>query len=195
LINNYLELKLLINIGQATALISYLRDFNIPEPVVGGLLFSILFALIYFIFDFTVEFNLTARDFMLVYFFTTIGLNSNIMELVKGGKPLIILLIATIIYMVIQNIIGISVASLFGLDAVVGLLGGTVSLIGGHGTAIVWAPTFKEQYGIGNAMEIGIAYATFGLILASLMGGPIASYLIKKNLKSLTGKPEESLCH
>ncbi len=158
-----------------------LRDFNIPEPVVGGLLFSILFAIIHFSFGISVEFDLAARDIMLVYFFTTIGLNSNIMDLVKGGKPLIILLTATILYMIIQNVVGISVASLFGLEPLVGMLGGTVSLIGGHGTAIAWAPTFAEEYGIHNAMEIGIACATFGLILASLMGGPIASYLIKKH--------------
>ncbi len=158
-----------------------LRDFNIPEPVVGGLLFSILFAVLYFSTGISVDFDLHARDIMLVYFFTTIGLNSNIMDLIKGGKPLIILLAATIFYMVLQNVIGISVASAFGLEPLVGMLGGTVSLIGGHGTAIAWAPTFVEQYGIHNAMEIGIACATFGLILASLMGGPIASYLIKKH--------------
>ncbi len=158
-----------------------LRDLNIPEPVVGGLLFSILFAIIHFTIGISIEFDLQARDIMLVYFFTTIGLNSNIMDLVKGGKPLIILLAATLLYMIIQNAVGISVATMFGLEPLVGMLGGTVSLIGGHGTAIAWAPTFAEEYGIHNAMEIGIACATFGLILASLMGGPIASFLIKKH--------------
>ena len=160
---------------------AFLRNFNIPEPVVGGLLFSIIFAIIYFTSGIAVEFDLQARDIMLVYFFTTIGLNSNIKDLIKGGKPLIILLMATVLYMVIQNLVGISVATGFGLEPIVGMLGGTVSLIGGHGTAIAWAPTFAEQYGIHNAMEISIACATFGLILASIMGGPIASYLIKKH--------------
>jgi ESS family glutamate:Na+ symporter len=61
------------------------------------------------------------------------------------------------------------------------LLAGTVALIGGHGTAIAWAPTFAEQYGVAGAMEIGIASATCGLILASLMGGPIAKYLIARH--------------
>ena len=103
-----------------------LRDFNIPEPVVGGLLFSILFAIIHFSIGISIEFDLKARDIMLVYFFTTIGLNSNIMDLVKGGKPLVILLAATIFYMIIQNVVGISIASLFGLEPLVGLLGGTV---------------------------------------------------------------------
>lgn len=176
---------LVLFVGKALNLrFAMLRNFNIPEPVVGGLLFSILFAIVYFSVGVSIEFNLQARDIMLVYFFTTIGLNSNIMDLVRGGKPLVILLLATIMYMVIQNVVGISVASLMGLEPIVGMLGGTVSLIGGHGTAIAWAPTFVEKYNIHNAMEIAIACATFGLILASLMGGPIASYLIKKhNLK------------
>lgn len=160
---------------------AFLRNFNIPEPVVGGLLFSMIFAAIYFTSGVAVEFDLEARDVMLVYFFTTIGLNSKVKDLIKGGKPLIVLLMATVLYMVIQNLVGISVATSFGLEPIVGMLGGTVSLIGGHGTAIAWAPTFVEQYGIHNAMEIGIACATFGLILASIMGGPIASYLIKKH--------------
>jgi ESS family glutamate:Na+ symporter len=185
---------LVLFIGKALNLrFSILRNLNIPEPVVGGLLFSIIFALIHFSIGVSVEFDLSARDLMLVYFFTTIGLNSNLMDLVKGGKPLIILLIATIIYMAIQNFVGISVATMLGLEPIVGLLGGTVSLIGGHGTAIAWAPTFAEQYGISNAMEIGIACATFGLILASLMGGPIASYLIKKHdLKPVQADDEDN---
>jgi glutamate:Na+ symporter, ESS family len=101
--------------------------------------------------------------------------------LLAGGKPLMILLTVTIAYMVLQNLTGISVAALFDLPAAVGLLGGTMSLIGGHGTAIAWAPNVAQNYGVGNAMEIGIACATFGLILASLMGGPIAKFLITRN--------------
>lgn len=160
---------------------SLLRDYNIPEAVVGGLLFALLSALIYFTLDVAIEFDLGARDFLLVYFFTTIGLNAKLSDLLSGGRPLVILLTLTIAYMFIQNITGISIATAFGLAPQTGLLGGTVSLIGGHGTAIAWSPTFRDEYGIENAVEIGIACATFGLILASTMGGPIAKYLITKN--------------
>ncbi len=159
----------------------FLRDYNIPEPVVGGLLFSLVSALVYFLFDFSVEFDLSARDFLLVYFFTTIGLNAKLSDLVSGGKPLLILLAATVGYMFIQNITGVSIATAFGLPPQVGLLGGTVSLVGGHGTTIAWSPKFAEEYGISNALEIGVACATFGLVLASTMGGPIAKYLIAKH--------------
>ncbi len=169
---------------------SILRDLNIPEPVVGGLLFSVIFALIHFLFGLSIEFDLTSRDMMLIYFFTTIGLSSSVLDLIKGGKPLVILLSITVLYMIIQNVVGISIAKIFDLNPMIGLLGGTVSLIGGHGTTIAWAPVFKEQFGIANAMEIGIATATFGLILASLMGGPIASFFIKRD--NLKANPNEA---
>ena len=158
-----------------------LRGLSIPEPVTGGLLFSLLFWLVHAVSGVAVEFNLAARDILLVYFFTTIGINASLRDLLAGGKPLLILLVITIAYMFLQNVTGITIATLFDLPAAVGLLGGTVSLIGGHGTAIAWAPRIAEEFGVGNAMEIGIASATFGLILASLMGGPIARFLINRH--------------
>lgn len=171
--------------------IPVLREFSIPEPVTGGLLVSLLLTLLYFIAGTGVEFELGARDILLVYFFTTIGINASFRDLLAGGKPLAILFMITILYMFLQNLTGIGVASLFGLENAVGLIGGTVSLIGGHGTSIAWAPRFAEDYGISNAMEIGIACATFGLVLASLMGGPVARFLIQRH--KLTPEKEEPL--
>lgn len=162
-------------------MVAALREFSIPEPVSGGILFSVLFALIYAVFDVEVQFDLFARDVLLVYFFTTIGINASLKDLLKGGMPLVILLAITIGYMLVQNFTGMGIASLFDLGTPVGLLGGSVSLIGGHGTAIAWAPKISEGFGVTNAMEIGIACATFGLILASLMGGPIAKFLITRH--------------
>ena len=161
--------------------VPFLREFSIPEPVTGGLLFSVLFGIVYATTGVAVEFELAARNALLVYFFTTIGINASLKDLLAGGKPLVVLLVITIGYMVVQNITGISVAALFEQPTPVGMLGGTVSLIGGHGTAIAWAPRIAEDYGVSNAMEIGIACATFGLILASLMGGPIAKFLITRH--------------
>ncbi len=151
--------------------IGFLKEFSIPEPVSGGILASILFGVLYATTSIEVQFDLFARDVLLVYFFTTIGINSSLRDLFKGGKPLVILLVITIFFMIMQNIVGISVASMFGLEPVFGLLSGSISLIGGHGTAIAWAPKVGEQFGLESAMEIGIASATFGLILASLFNG------------------------
>ncbi len=161
--------------------VAFLREFSIPEPVTGGLLLSVLFEILYAATGVAVEFELAVRDVLLVYFFTIIGINASLKDLLAGGKPLVVLLVITISYMVVQNLAAISTAALFDLSAATGLLGGTVSLIGGHGTAIAWAPQLAENYGVSNAIEIGIACATFGLILASLMGGPIAKFLITRH--------------
>lgn len=161
--------------------IAFFRDYNIPEPVTGGILAALIFWSIHQIFDFSFIFHMETRDILLITFFTTIGLSARFQTLKEGGSALVILLVLAVLYLVIQNIIGISIAQAVGLDAVVGLLGGSVSLSGGHGTTIAWAPRFIEQYGIPNAMEIGIACATFGLVIGGLIGGPIAKLLIKRH--------------
>jgi ESS family glutamate:Na+ symporter len=170
--------------------VGLLRELSIPEPVTGGLLFSVLFGLVYLLSGVEVDFALHARDILLVYFFTTIGINASARDLLAGGRPLVILLAITVTFMLAQNFTGIAVAGLFGLPSAVGVLGGSVSLIGGHGTAIAWSPAIGADHGIPNAMEIGIASATFGLILASIMGGPIAKFLINRH--GLKPTPEQA---
>jgi ESS family glutamate:Na+ symporter len=133
------------------------------------------------------------RDTLLIVFFTTIGLSSRVDTLLQGGVSLLILLVLAVGYLYLQNLTGLSVISVTELPTAVGVLGGSVSLSGGHGTAIAWAPTFVQQYGVGNALEIGIACATFGLILGGLAGGPVAKFLITRyDLKS-TDEDEPSV--
>jgi ESS family glutamate:Na+ symporter len=154
--------------------IKFLREFNIPEPVTGGILASLLaFALFYFT-GFELKFELYVRDILLVYFFTTIGLNARLSDLISGGRPLVILLVLTLGYIVLQDIVGVATAMMIGEPKAIGVLTGSVSLIGGHGTAIAWSPEIADKQGIKNALEIGIASATLGLVIASLLGGPIA---------------------
>ena len=161
--------------------VAFLREFNIPEPVTSGLLVCILLALIHGFTGLEIGFNLQARDFLLLYFFAAIGLTADIKMLLSGGWTLLILVVSTVVFIILQNLTGVGMATLLGFNPLVGLLGGSVSMLGGHGTAIAWAPTFVSRYGIDNAKEIGIACATFGLVLASLMGGPIARILIRGN--------------
>ena len=157
-----------------------LRSFNIPEPVASGLLVSLLVGGLHAVSGLELGFNLAVRDFLLLYFFAGIGLNADIRTLRAGGWPLLILLAATVVYIAIQNFTGVAMASLLGLDPLVGLLTGSVSLVGGHGTAIAWGPRFAELHGVQSAVEIGTASATFGLILSALMGGPLARILIRR---------------
>lgn len=169
-----------------------LQDFNIPEPVTGGLISATLVFIAFTFFSTEVSFDLTTRDRLLVYFFTAIGLNARFSDLVDGGKPLIILLVLTLIFIVIQNVIGIGSAYFIGVDSAVGVLAGSASLIGGHGTAIAWAPDIKDL-GVPNALEIGVAAATLGLVVASLIGGPIAKFLLSKHQLSGSQSEEPSV--
>jgi len=159
----------------------FLQEFTIPEPVSGGLLVALLITLLHVLFGLDISFGLRARDLLLVYFFTTVGMNASFADLRRGGRSLVVLLALTILLMLAQNLLGISLARWSGLPPASGLLLGTVSLIGGHGTTIAWAPQFASEQGVANALEIGIAAATFGLILASASGGPIARYLIRRH--------------
>lgn len=157
-----------------------LRKYNIPEPVTGGLLFSFAFGAVYLLSGVKVDFDLTARDILLVYFFTVIGINAHVADLARGGKALGGLLAVTVAFMVAENLIGVGAARILGLDPSVGLLAASISMTGGHGTAIAWAPVIAETRGVADAMEIGVVCATMGLVLASLAGGPVARFLIRR---------------
>ena len=163
-----------------TSKVAFLQEYNIPEPVSGGLIASLVFGVLYAAFGMELFFTLDLRDTLLIVFFTTIGLSSKFSTLVEGGKPLLILLFVAVVYLFIQNFTGLGVARLTGQPAEIGIIGGSVSLSGGHGTAIAWAPRFISDYGIASAMEVGIACATFGLILGGLIGGPLAKLLITR---------------
>ena len=173
-----------------TRKVSFLRDYNIPQPVTGGVLASLVVGAIFYLFETTISFDLDMRDILLITFFTTIGLSSRVSTLVKGGRKLLILVGIAVVYLLVQNLTGLIVAGAAGLDLNIGLIAGSVSLSGGHGTAIAWAPTFQEQYGVAGSSEIGVACATFGLVLGGVMGGPIAKFLITRHrLQSESKEP------
>ncbi|MGS0728750.1 sodium/glutamate symporter, partial [Shewanella sp. 0m-11] len=155
-----------------------LRKYSIPEPVVGGFACAAIVGILYYAFDIQIEFNLSVRDTLLLYFFAGIGLKADFATLIKGGKPLLILIVLASVFIFLQNFTGVTIASLFGLDPKAGLMSGSISLIGGVGTAMAWTPTFVEELGIVNASELGIASNTLGLISACVIGGPIAAYLM-----------------
>ena len=171
--------------------VRFFRDYNIPEPVTGGLLASLLVGLLYWVTEVEINFDMGNRDMLLVVFFTTIGLSSRLDVLRQGGRMLILLLVMAVGYLLLQNLAGMALASFVGRPPALGLLAGSVSLSGGHGTAIAWAPTFAEMYNLPFAMEVGLACATFGLIFGGLAGGPIARVLIWKH--KLTSAEEGDL--
>ena len=164
-----------------TGRIEILRRYSIPEPVIGGFLCAAAVGLAYFVFDLKVTFTLEVRDWLLLYFFAAIGLRADIRTLISGGKPLVILLVLASTFIFLQNLTGIGIATAFGMDPKAGLMVGSISLTGGVGTALAWAPTFVDSLGISNALELGVAANTVGLISACVIGGPIARYLITRH--------------
>ncbi|MFG1320634.1 sodium/glutamate symporter [Xanthobacter autotrophicus] len=160
--------------------IAPLRRWNIPEAVTGGLLAAVVTLLCYRVLGLAISFDLAARDMLLLYFFTGIGLNARVSDLALGGRPLLILLGLTVVYLGLQNAVAIGGAKALGLPDGIAPLLGSVSLIGGHGTTIAWAPLISERFGLPNALEVGIASATLGLVIASLVGGPVAGILISR---------------
>ena len=161
--------------------ISALREYDIPEPVSGGLVFALLFWVFQVASGYRVTFEFSVRDLLLVYFFITIGLNARISDLTAGGRPLLTLLICIGAFLLLQDGLGVMTATLLGRPMALGLLVGSVSLLGGHGTAIAWAPAFEQQHGISNALEIGVLCSTAGLVVAGLVGGPLAHVLIQRH--------------
>ncbi|MDR2261891.1 MAG: sodium/glutamate symporter [Enterobacter asburiae] len=159
--------------------ISLLKKYTIPEPVAGGLLVAIALLVLKKSMDLEFDFDMSLRDPLMLAFFATIGLNANLASLRAGGKVLGIFLLVVVGLLLMQNLIGLSMAYLLGLDPLMGLLAGSVTLLGGHGTGAAWSEVFVEQYGFENAMEVAMACATFGLILGGLLGGPVARYLVK----------------
>ena len=134
--------------------VQFLRHYNIPEPATGGVLASLLFALFYLVSGSAAGFDLSSRDTLLVVFFTTVGLNAKFGTLLAGGKPLVILIGCASAFLVVQNLTGVGVAYILDVPLLAGLLGGSVSLSGGHGTAIAWGGV-AEQAGCGLADRPG----------------------------------------
>lgn len=162
-----------------TRQIRFLRDFNIPEAISGGLLCSVVVAIIFAATNRQIEFDLAPRDSLLLIFFSTIGLSAKLKTLISGGKSLAILVVCAVGFLILQDIAGVAVAMAYGVAPAYGLMAGSIAFAGGHGSAISYGQLATDQ-GLPNAMELGLACATFGLIAGGLIGGPIARRLTSK---------------
>jgi glutamate:Na+ symporter, ESS family len=160
---------------------SSLKRFSIPPPVVGGVLVAILLAVADAIGGVRISFDMSLRDNLLLMFFTTVGLSADARMLTKGGPKLMIFLVVSTVFIAIQNFVGIAAAMAMDLHPVVGLLGGSITLTGGHGTGAAYGGRFGDTMNIAGAMELTMACATAGLVLGSLLGGPLAEYLVTRH--------------
>ncbi len=162
------------------AKIKFLQDFNIPEPVAGGLVAAAILYALHAIYGVSFKFEKPLQDAFMLIFFTSIGLSADFSRLKAGGFPLVIFTAVVGSFIVVQNTVGVGLASLFGLDPLIGLITGSITLTGGHGTAGAWGPDFEKNFGLTGATGLGMAAATFGLVAGGLIGGPVARRLINK---------------
>ncbi|MFM0632793.1 sodium/glutamate symporter [Paraburkholderia xenovorans] len=165
---------------QILARVRLLRTYSIPEPVVGGLLVSLLVFALNRALQIDVRFDTTLQVPLMLTFFATIGVNADLARLKAGGRSLMAFLGVVVGLLVMQDALGIGLAWALGQERLLGLLGASVTLSGGHGTGAAWAKVFAERHGLASATEIAIACATFGLILGGLIGGPVARFLITR---------------
>src|ERR1700757_5528501 len=160
--------------------VAFLRNYNIPEPVTGGFLAAVALWVFHAATGQAISFEMISRDRLLVIFFAAVGLNARLSDLLAGGRALLVLCVLTTIFDFLQNVVGTLGASLFGLPSAAGVIMGSIALVGGHGTTIAWAPAIAAEHGFPAAIETGTAVATIGMIVASLLGGPVAKFLIER---------------
>lgn len=175
-----------------TRRIKFLATYNIPEPVAGGLLAGCVVVLIKYFIGVSFIFDSDLQTAFMLMFFASIGLSADFKRLKVGGIPLVIFSMTVSGLIIVQNVVGVSMAALVGLDPLMGLVTGSITLTGGHGTAAAWGPILEDRYGVVGATTLGVATATFGLVAGGMIGGPVAKILLKK-MKREPLPPQEHL--
>jgi ESS family glutamate:Na+ symporter len=156
-----------------------LVKYSIPAPAIGGLVVAVAAAvlqankIVSFAFDGTLQ-----RVFM-ICFFCTVGMNASYKLVLKGGVMVVAFWGVSTLVSVLQNAAGISIAHSFGLNPLMGIIGGSIPMIGGLGTAGAYGALFEDSYGIEGALSAAIACATFGMVAGSVVGGPVGEWIIK----------------
>lgn len=168
--------------------VSFFEKFFIPAPVIGGTLFSIILLIGHQTETFTFSFNDDIKNLLMIAFFTTVGFSASLKILKKGGVGVALFLLAAVILVILQDIIGPVLAKALGINPLLGLAAGSIPLTGGHGTSGAFGP-YLEDLGATGATVVAVASATYGLIAGCLIGGPIGRRLmIKNNLKPTENK-------
>lgn len=160
--------------------VSFLEKFCIPAPVIGGLIFAVLILVFNQTGILALKMDMTLKTLFMTAFFTTVGFTASFKLLKKGGIQVLIFLVLAVILVTLQDVVGVVLAKVFKLNHLIGLSTGSVPMTGGHGTSGAFAPIFEKSGAVG-ATTVAMASATFGLIMGSMLGGPIGKRLIEKN--------------
>jgi ESS family glutamate:Na+ symporter len=163
------------------ARVGFLRDNNIPIPVVGGILFALVTTLLYVGWDIGASFDMGLKGPLMLAFFASIGLGADLRQLSRGGPQLLVFAAVCALYLIVQDTLGVLAAVGLDLHPLIGLLSASITLSGGHGTGAAYAQQFSDVHNLAGAMELALACATFGLVIGGLLGGPIAGRLIRRH--------------
>lgn len=178
-------------VGMAlTRKVAFLQKFCVPSPVSGGIIFSLITLALYCWFHIEVSFDGTLRDVCMLAFFTSVGFQSDLKVIKQGGKLLVFMLILLVVIIALQNLMPMGITKLMGVNPLIGMAAGSISMTGGHGTAGGFASVL-EGMGLHGAGTIGMAAATFGLIAGSVIGGPLAERIIRKKLTHEQVQPQD----
>jgi ESS family glutamate:Na+ symporter len=164
------------------------REFSIPESVVGGFGTAIVITLIYLTFGLEISFETTRRDLFLAYFFSALGLRSNVREIFATRRPLLLLVLLATVFILVQNGVGMAIAVALDHHPKLGIVAGSMALMGRSGTTIAWAPLFEDRFGLENVSRFGLGATMTGLIAACCISGPIARFLIHRHRLTSPGQ-------
>ncbi len=159
--------------------VELLSRLNMPEPVVGGLLATIIVTVMR-VSGISLTFDESIKTPAMLFFFGAVGLAADFRLLRRGGWAMLLFAVLVIVLVALQDLVGVMMAKLMGLEAWYGLIGGSVTMTGGHGTGAAWAGVFERDFGLTGVSELAAASATFGLIFGALLGGPLAMFLIRR---------------
>ena len=173
-----------------TRRVAFLQKFCVPSPVSGGIIFSLITLMLYGWFHVEVSFDGTLKDVFMVAFFTSVGFQSDLKVIKKGGRLLVVMLALLVAIIALQNLMPMGITRLMGVDPLIGMAAGSISMTGGHGTAGGFASVL-EAMGLHGAGTVGMAAATFGLIAGSMIGGPLAERIIRKKLTHEQMQPQD----
>jgi len=164
-----------------------LSRYSIPSPIVGGVVFALGAMLVQRSSGYTIETQSVVKTELLLIFFACLGLSSDLRQLLRGGPRLLRFLLALAPFLVVQNLLGVLLAKVLGLHGFLGLVAGTITLVGGHGTGAAYVARFDEVVQIPGLMALTMTSATLGLVLGGVVGGPVAERLIRRH--RLTAAP------
>jgi glutamate:Na+ symporter, ESS family len=175
-----LAAALLVLGARIVARVGFLSRYAIPDAVVGGMLAALALTAAR-AGGLRVAFDPVMLAPLNILFFTTVGLTADARSLLRGGRPLVVFFLLAVGALWLQNGIGVGMARLFDIHPLNGLLGGSITLSGGHGTGAAWAGKFADERNLQGAVELAVACATFGLVIGGMIGGPVASWLIRRH--------------